>query len=66
MRYIIFFSTGFSIQGSVGGLVVKSVVAIDGPRVRFPADASEFSFLFVISSFTISPLLLLLRGGTLL
>ncbi|KAI0867383.1 hypothetical protein GGS24DRAFT_485850 [Hypoxylon argillaceum] len=25
---------------SISGLVVKSIVAIDGPRVRFTADAS--------------------------
>lgn len=31
---------------SVGGLVVKSIVAIDGPRVRFPADASFFVVFF--------------------
>ena len=30
---------------SVSGLVVKSIVAIDGPRVRFAADASELSLL---------------------
>ena len=30
---------------SIGGLVVKSNVAIVGPRVRFPADAFFF-FLF--------------------
>ncbi|QVM12315.1 hypothetical protein D8B26_006946 [Coccidioides posadasii str. Silveira] len=30
---------------SIGGLVVKSVVAIDGPRVRFPADAFHDTFL---------------------
>ena len=28
-----------SVSGSVSGLVVKSIVAIDGPRVRFAADA---------------------------
>ena len=28
---------------SVSGLVVKSIVAIDGPRVRFAADASGFA-----------------------
>ena len=26
----------------VSGLVVKSIVAIDGPRVRFAADAEQF------------------------
>ncbi|KAK4099120.1 hypothetical protein N658DRAFT_498714 [Parathielavia hyrcaniae] len=26
---------------SVSGLVVKSIVAIDGPRVRFAADAED-------------------------
>lgn len=30
---------------SVGGLVVKSVVAIDRPRVRFPADAFFCRFI---------------------
>ncbi|KAI1264922.1 hypothetical protein F5Y18DRAFT_388899 [Xylariaceae sp. FL1019] len=33
---------------SISGLVVKSIVAIDGPRVRFTADASFvklFAFL---------------------
>ena len=36
---------------SVSGLVVKSIVAIDGPRVRFAADAScfLFSFLFLLA-----------------
>jgi len=29
----------YQIQQSVSGLVVKSIVAIDGPRVRFAADA---------------------------
>jgi len=28
----------------VSGLVVKSIVAIDGPRVRFAADAIPFDF----------------------
>jgi len=32
---------------SVSGLVVKSIVAIDGPRVRFAADASQLSFVFL-------------------
>lgn len=27
----------------ISGLVVKSIVAIDGPRVRFTADASGLS-----------------------
>ena len=34
---------------SVSGLVVKSIVAIDGPRVRFAADAFFFSFFFHVS-----------------
>ena len=34
-------------SSSIGGLVVKSVVAIDGPRVRFPADAVVFCQFFV-------------------
>jgi len=29
------------ITTSIGGLVVKSIVAIDGPRVRFTVDASN-------------------------
>jgi hypothetical protein len=36
---------------SVGGLVVKSIVAIDGPRVRFPADANFFFSLQFIFFF---------------
>ena len=36
----------FSHPISIGGLVVKSVVAIDGPRVRFPADAGSFQISF--------------------
>ncbi len=50
-------------RNSVSGLVVKSIVAIDGPRVRFAADAFFFFFfvgvnyiacdaLYVMSSFT--------------
>jgi hypothetical protein len=27
---------------SISGLVAKSIVAIDWPRVRFPADANTF------------------------
>ena len=34
---------------SVSGLVVKSIVAIDGPRVRFAADA-YFFYYFIISN----------------
>ena len=30
------------IHNGVSGLVVKSIVAIDGPRVRFAADALSF------------------------
>jgi hypothetical protein len=30
---------------SISGLVVKSVVAIDGPRVRFTADATDWKNL---------------------
>ena len=49
---------------SVSGLVVKSIVAIDGPRVRFAADARKypraslelFFFRFMLStSFLIAP-----------
>jgi len=37
---------------SVSGLVVKSIVAIDGPRVRFAADAfKQIFFLVHISSY---------------
>ena len=28
-------------HNSISGLVVKSIVAIDGPRVRFAADANQ-------------------------
>ena len=34
-------------QTSVSGLVVKSIVAIDGPRVRFAADAMSFFFFLL-------------------
>ncbi|KAI1486347.1 hypothetical protein F5X96DRAFT_242161 [Biscogniauxia mediterranea] len=34
------------LQYSISGLVVKSIVAIDGPRVRFAADAVIFLFSF--------------------
>ena len=32
------------------GLVVKSIVAIDGPRVRFAASAVKIFFLFLFLS----------------
>ena len=35
----------------VSGLVVKSIVAIDGPRVRFAADAFLVSPRFAFHSF---------------
>ena len=34
------------LQLGVSGLVVKSIVAIDGPRVRFAADAIKTNFCF--------------------
>ena len=39
------------ILSSVSGLVVKSIVAIDGPRVRFAADAKMFLFFLVLCFF---------------
>ena len=37
---------------SISGLVVKSIVAIDGPRVRFAADAFlRIGFFFFFSSY---------------
>ncbi|KAI1748398.1 hypothetical protein F4782DRAFT_361418 [Xylaria castorea] len=42
---------------SISGLVVKSIVAIDGPRVRFTADA----FFLVLLRITV--LLQGIRGG---
>jgi len=35
----------------ISGLVVKSIVAIDGPRVRFTADASRLYFCFFLYFF---------------
>ncbi|KAI1129677.1 hypothetical protein F5Y10DRAFT_237731, partial [Nemania abortiva] len=35
---------------SISGLVVKSIVAIDGPRVRFTADASHFLYFIELDS----------------
>ena len=29
---------------SISGLVVKSLLAMQGPRVRFPADADQYLF----------------------
>jgi hypothetical protein len=34
----------FHYHNSISGLVVKSIVAIDWPRVRFPADAIAVTF----------------------
>ena len=35
-------------SSSVSGLVVKSIVAIDGPRVRFAADAWVYLFAVAV------------------
>ena len=35
----------YQVQNSASGLVVKSIVAIDGPRVRFAAGAMRIIFL---------------------
>ena len=43
---------GYPIRNGVSGLVVKSIVAIDGPRVRFAADALLLLLLRVLSFLT--------------
>ena len=42
----VYFAINRYLLTSVSGLVVKFVVAIDEPGVRFPPDARNFDFLF--------------------
>ncbi|KAK9771780.1 hypothetical protein SCAR479_11568 [Seiridium cardinale] len=57
--------TALSLLETTSGLVVKSIVAIDGPRVRFAASAVQYHFALALSLYLILELIvrLTLRQG---